>query len=288
MNLANFNELSHDKAVKLLSACCASEHWVTQMLHARPYENELAMITAADTIWYQHCNESDWRQAFQGHPKIGDVKSLAEKFADTRQMAMGEQAAATVADENILHQLAIANDNYLQKNGFIFIVCATGKSAAGMLHLLQSRLHNTREDEVLHAMGEQQKITILRIKKIIPEGDWQNLPISQLTTHVLDTSLGMPAENMLIQLSRMNDKRWQSIAQGLTNKDGRVGDLLPPVHILHEGTYKLSFDTRAYYDHLPLKTFYPAVEIQFTIADASHYHVPLLINPFGFTTYRGS
>ncbi|HPA23420.1 MAG TPA: 2-oxo-4-hydroxy-4-carboxy-5-ureidoimidazoline decarboxylase [Ferruginibacter sp.] len=288
MNLANFNELSHDEAVKLLSACCASEHWVSQMVNDRPFANELAMITAADEIWYHRCNETDWLQSFEGHPKIGDAKSLAEKFANTRQMAIGEQAGAILADENMLQQLAAANEKYLQKNGFIFIVCATGKSAGEMLHLLQARLQNTKVDEISQAMGEQQKITILRIKKHIHDAQWQQIPISQLTTHVLDTSFGKPAHNMLVKLYSMNGKAWQSIAQGLTNIDGRVADLLPPVHILKGGCYKLVFDTSGYYDGLQIKTFYPEVEIRFTISDASHYHVPLLINPFGYTTYRGS
>ena len=81
---------------------------------------------------------------------------------------------------------------------------------------------------------------------------------------------------------------WQTIAQGVTNKDGRIPDLLPPNRNLAIGNYKMVFETVNYFESIAVKGFYPEVEIQFTVFDDSHYHVPLLINPFGYSTYRGS
>ena len=216
------------------------------------------------------------------HPKIGDVKSITKKFAGK------EQASVTTASAITIKALVNANKDYELKNGFIFIVCATGKSATEMLQLLENRLSNTIGEELHIAMGEQMKITILRLQQLISSGNWSDLKSSQLTTHVLDTSIGKPGKNISICLQMPVNGRWQSIAQGITNADGRIGDLLPSQKILSAGDYKLIFDIKNYFASQKLKSFYPEVEIQFTITDDSHYHVPLLINPFGFSTYRGS
>ncbi len=81
---------------------------------------------------------------------------------------------------------------------------------------------------------------------------------------------------------------WKTLAQGVTNADGRISDLLPSEKTIPAGNYKMVFNTGAYFEKNNIKTFYPVVEIMFTVTDESHYHVPLLINPFGYSTYRGS
>lgn len=109
--------------------------------------------------------------------------------------------------------------------------------------------------------------------------------MSQLTTHILDTSRGLPAKGVLITLYSHEN---ELIAKGITNDDGRISDLLQKDQLLPKGLYKMIFETGAYFSGLNLKTFYPRVQIEFEITDNSHYHVPLLINPFGYSTYRGS
>ena len=112
--------------------------------------------------------------------------------------------------------------------------------------------------------------------------------MSQVTTHVLDTSAGKPGNDINVSLMSKINNEWQTIAQGVTNADGRVSDLLSSGKTLSPGDYKIQFQTGAYYARKNMKTFYPAVEITFTISDDSHYHVPILISPFGYSTYRGS
>lgn len=112
--------------------------------------------------------------------------------------------------------------------------------------------------------------------------------MSQITTHVLDTSLGKPAEGIEICLQQQNGTEWKTIASGFTNSDGRIGDLLPTDKLLSPGIYRMFFETGEYYERLNIKTFYPEVTIVFETFDTEHYHVPLLLNPFGFSTYRGS
>ena len=252
-----------------------------------PFANEETLIESATEAWYG-CKEADWQEAFTHHPKIGDTKSLAEKFASTAALAGNEQAGVNEASLAVIQELALANAEYEKKFGFIFIICATGKSATEMLALLKDRLKNTKEEELDIAMGEQAKITALRLKKILKGGDWSKIKISQLTTHVLDTSVGRPGKNITVRLKKNDNGNWKIFAQGITNEDGRIADLFPSGKLLSPGNYKMVFETGDYYDAQKIKSFYPETEIQFTVTDAAHYHVPLLINPFGYSTYRGS
>lgn len=113
-----------------------------------------------------YLSDEDWLQAFDAHPKIGDVTSLKKKYANTHSLASGEQSATAAADESVLQRLKNGNDAYADKFGFIFIVCATGKSADEMLALLEARLPNTRAQEIENAAREQAKITHIRLDKL--------------------------------------------------------------------------------------------------------------------------
>ncbi len=288
MTIQDFNEKSTEQAEQDLFQCCGSKKWTKEMMQHFPFKSEKHLVAYATNIWYAACNEKDWRESFTQHPKIGDVKSLTKKFASTSHLAGKEQEGLAAASVEAIQQLAKANKDYEEKNGFIFIVCATGKSAEEMLRLLQDRLNNTTEEEVRIAMGEQAKITIIRFKKLMPEADWSAFGGSQLTSHVLDTSLGRPGKGLTIKMQEFKNDEWQTVSQGVTNADGRLADLLAPGRRLEHENYKMIFDTGAYFQQNNVEGFYPEVEIQFTVMDNKHYHVPLLINPFGFSTYRGS
>lgn len=112
--------------------------------------------------------------------------------------------------------------------------------------------------------------------------------MSQLTTHVLDTSKGRPAEGVSVFLYQQHNNAWTEITIGTTNKDGRIPNLLRSDVVLEPGAYKLLFETKEYFDQQGVHSFYPFIEIVFIITGPEHYHVPLLLNPFGYSTYRGS
>ena len=166
MTLSSFNNLDKEAAAKQLFSCCGSGKWVSLMMNAFPFESEKELINKATTIWYHECDREDWLESFTHHPQIGDKKSLSEKFAGK------EQESVMSASEEIIEGLAKANIEYKRKFGFIFIVCATGKSAAEMLRLLNDRLSNDRNEELKIAMGEQHKITLLRFKKLIDNANF--------------------------------------------------------------------------------------------------------------------
>ncbi len=117
--------------------------------------------------------------------------------------------------------------------------------------------------------------------------------MSQLTTHILDTTKGKPAAGVTIVLFQQDPSDpvtlgWRQIVIGTTNEDGRIPDLLEKEALLGPGIYKMRFETKDYFEKQGMQTFYPYVEISFIITDNEHYHVPLLVNPFGYSTYRGS
>lgn len=288
ITLNQLNSLSEEEAFKQLEQCCVSTKWTSRMVESRPFKSEQELINTAASIWYSKCDIEDFKEAFTGHPKIGNVESLKAKFAHTATWAGNEQAKVEEASIETIEALAKANTLYEEKFGYIFIVSASGKTAEEMLAIINSRLNNKPEDEIFVAMNEQHKITVIRLAKLIDTlSEKVNLG-SHITTHALDTSKGIPAKRMPITLKAFRDEAWKPVSVGITNNDGRIVDVLPAGKILAPGIYTMQFHTSNYYKNNNTKGFYPEVSIQFEVTDSTHYHIPLLINPFGYSTYRGS
>lgn len=166
MTLHEFNTLPKDRLREELMRCCGSTAWVNRMLPFIPADDMVELLEDAEEQWWL-CSEADWKEAFAHHPRIGDMASLTKKFAGTAQWAAGEQSGVTRADEEIIRALAEGNQAYEKKFGYIFIVCATGKSAAEMLALLTARLKNDAPEEIRIAAEEQSRITQIRIEKLL-------------------------------------------------------------------------------------------------------------------------
>ncbi|MDO8757525.1 MAG: 2-oxo-4-hydroxy-4-carboxy-5-ureidoimidazoline decarboxylase [Elusimicrobiota bacterium] len=166
MTLAEFNALPKEPAQAELLRCCGCARWVAAVAAARPFADKAALLAASDAAWAATA-ERDWLEAFSHHPRIGGKDALRAKFAATQSWATGEQAGAAAASEAVLDELAAGNAAYENRFGHIFIVCATGKSAAEMLDLLKSRLGNEPGAELRLAAGEQNKITKIRLEKLL-------------------------------------------------------------------------------------------------------------------------
>ncbi len=136
------------------------------MADRRPFRSRDDLMTAADTIW-QALETSAWKDAFGHHPRIGDLEALKEKSASTAQWAEDEQSGAQTASDEIMMKLAAGNKEYEEKFGYIFIVCATGKSAHEMHSILEQRLQNDPEHELTITAEEQRKITRIRLEKLL-------------------------------------------------------------------------------------------------------------------------
>jgi 2-oxo-4-hydroxy-4-carboxy-5-ureidoimidazoline decarboxylase len=168
MNIEQLNNLAVEQATHSFMQCCTSSKWVKSMVERRPFTDIDALIKYADIAW-QGLAEADYLEAFEGHPKIGDVNSLRAKYANTKELAGNEQGLVKEANEEVLSVLAQGNTDYENKFGFIFIICATGKSAKEMSDFLQARLSNTKSQELVNAAEEQRKIFQIRINKALAD-----------------------------------------------------------------------------------------------------------------------
>lgn len=152
------------EARRFLLTCCGSSAWVERMLARRPFGSEERLLTTARDEWLV-LGPDDWREAFRHHPAIGDRTALAARFPTTAHLSEGEQRGVETAAAETLAALADANRAYLDRFGYIFIVCASGKSADEMLTLLSERLQNPPDVELRVAAEEQAKITALRLRR---------------------------------------------------------------------------------------------------------------------------
>ena len=165
MNFTDFQILRIEDAEQALLRCCGSQNWANKMAQSRPFGSLAARHNVAIQIW-EDLKVQDWLEAFEHHPRIGDHQALGARVASTRNWSANEQAGVEVAEEDILDRLASGNDKYSQRFGYVFLVCATGKSALEMLNLLEARINNSPEEELQIAQQEQQKIMLIRLDKM--------------------------------------------------------------------------------------------------------------------------
>ena len=165
MNLEELNQGDSEQACIELLKCCGSSQWTEKMLADRPYNSVSHLLELAGQIW-SDLGEVDYLEAFAAHPKIGASKP-PDNAKNTESWTGKEQAGMMSADEQTKLKLKTENQKYAEKFGYIFIVCATGKSASEMLEMLRIRLENSPETELEIAAGEQMKITNLRLNKML-------------------------------------------------------------------------------------------------------------------------
>lgn len=167
MDLETLQALPPDEAFEEFLKCCGSTGWARGMVSLRQYAAAVeGLVHLSNTLWWV-LDQSDWLEAFRSHPKIGEKTSAAEVSTQSKQWSGQEQSGVQTADQDTIDTLAQLNREYEQKFGFIFIVCATGKSADEMLAILRERLPNDFETELSIAAAEQAKITELRLKKLV-------------------------------------------------------------------------------------------------------------------------
>ena len=161
MTLAEFNVLPRYRAEEELLKCCGSKAWARTMARRRPFASLERLSKAAGEIWWL-LDPADWLEAFAAHPKIGERRPLAAAGWSAQ-----EQSGMSRATPAVTTELSEGNQEYLAKFGYIFIVCATGKSGDEMLQILRARLANSPDQEIRMAAEEQNKITLLRLGKLL-------------------------------------------------------------------------------------------------------------------------
>jgi OHCU decarboxylase len=164
--LSSLNSLSPSEAQRELLKCCGSKQWAQRMVEARPFNSVDELTRKADRIWWA-LETSDWLEAFRSHPRIGEKKAAATISAESQKWSEAEQAGVQESTRETIESLQRLNDDYEEKFGYIYIVCATGKSSEEMLAILSGRLGNDPDKELRVAAAEQVKITELRLTKLI-------------------------------------------------------------------------------------------------------------------------
>lgn len=164
--IGKLNKLSAEEARSSLLACCGSVRWAESVAELRPMWDVGQLLIIGERVW-QELGREDWLEAFRAHPKIGERKAVADTGEAARKWSEDEQARAAEASRETLDALAEANREYEEKFGFIFIVCARGRTAGQMLGLLRERMGNDVETELRVAASEQWRITALRLRKFL-------------------------------------------------------------------------------------------------------------------------
>jgi 2-oxo-4-hydroxy-4-carboxy-5-ureidoimidazoline decarboxylase len=162
--LARWNRLPAEEAEQEILPCCGSVAWARELAARRPLPDESSLISASDTIWRQ-LHEREWMEAFAKHPRIGERKAPPAASAQSASWSVQEQQGVAAAAQTLQRELAEANREYERRFGRVFIVCATGRTAAEILDILRHRLHNDDATELHEAAEEQGKITTIRLKK---------------------------------------------------------------------------------------------------------------------------
>lgn len=321
-------------------ACCGSTKFAKEMAKASPFSSLHDAVTAARDIWFNNVDVTGWLQAFSAHPQIGNPPS-SSSHSTFAQWSKGEQSTAlATATSSSLQELSQWNTKYREKFGFIFLICASGKSTDEILAELKKRYPNRPIVEFEIAAKEEMKVTELRLEKLfstkenVPSTGSKNLTVAAkkvedrvtiigghlsassaisavktsetptrirppITTHVLDVSQGSPGAGIEVCLEMWKGRQprpvfgesdiggWVFQGSSTTNSDGRSGQLLSIVDAVNPGIYRISFNTGKYCPG----GFFPYVSIVFEIRESQkleHFHVPLLLSPFSFSTYRGS
>jgi len=165
LDISELNALPAAAAADLFISCCGSSRWVKEMVDRRPFGSIEEVLMAADQAWAS-TRESDWREAFAHHPRIGEKSSVATQSALASTWSAGEQAGMSASTSVMRTELAKINDEYEERFGHVYIVCATSKSADELLAVAKERMTNDPETELKAAAEEQRKITRLRLRKL--------------------------------------------------------------------------------------------------------------------------
>ncbi|XP_020575160.1 uric acid degradation bifunctional protein TTL isoform X3 [Phalaenopsis equestris] len=298
-------------AEKDFLSCSGSTKLAREMAAAAPFADLDHAIQYARDIWFNKVDVKGWLESFAAHPEIGSTSKPISQWSKEEQ-----STAIATADGSTMQELFEWNARYKEKFGFVFLICASGRSSPEILNELKRRFINRPIVELEIAAEEEMKIIELRLKKLFDSklrtSSLQTAQVSAskhegqthrtrppITTHVLDVARGSPASGLEVRLEiwkgdqnspsfgEADSRSWMLYGSSITNSDGRSGHLMPITDDIEAGFYRISFNTGNYNP----SGFFPYVSIVFEIRESQkseHFHVPLLLSPFSFSTYRGS
>lgn len=292
IELDHLNGLSRGDFVTALDGIVERAPWVLEAAHARaPFADLSALLAALDGA-IRAASPERRLALFQGHP---DLAGKAARAGDLTRESTAEQASAgldRLSDEEFatFHRL---NDAYRARFGFPFLVCVRRHGKESILRQFERRLAQDRVAEETTAVGEIVRIVALRLDALVAAPERLKVH-GRLSTHVLDTQAGRPAQGIRLGLYELDGAdRARLVAEAVTNADGRTDQPLIAGRPVPIARYELRFVVSTYFQGrgAPLADppFLDTVPIRFAVAEPEgHYHVPLLVTPWSYTTYRGS
>jgi len=265
MDLGDFNDATALDAATTVRGWADVPDWVDALVAARPFGSVAALIDRA------RADAADWGgpeldAALAHHPRIGERATDASSAR--------EQSSMRTADDDDAARIASGNAAYEERFGRVFLVRAAGRTPSELLAELTRRLSNEPSRETDEAARALADIAVHRIRA--------TFGIAHLTTHVLDATTGTPAVGIGLTL---RGPAGEVVATGTTDADGRAA--LGP-DVLARDDHELRFATGSWFADAGVPTFHPSVTVAFTVAGTDHLHVPLLLSPFAYSTYRGS
>jgi len=270
--------ITADELKPVLPDALAVARWVDEVLAGAPYGDVDALVAHARAV-ATPLSEDELNEALAQHPRIGEQGD---------RMSQAEQSAPDADDAELAVRIAEGNREYEQKFGRVFLIRAAGRTRAEILIELRRRLALDHETELQTAIEQLRQIMELRLRTLfsgvgLPEASGR----SQITTHVLDTARGRPAARVPVRLDAFSEGEWHELGKGITDEDGRVDQLGPSQ--VPGGRYRVVFDTAAYFATQDLISFFPEIAVDFEVWSVDeHFHIPLLLSPFSYSTYRGS
>ncbi|MFC8731806.1 2-oxo-4-hydroxy-4-carboxy-5-ureidoimidazoline decarboxylase [Luteimicrobium sp. NPDC057192] len=274
--------LTADDLRDALPPVLAVRRWADDVLAGAPYASVDALVEAA-TVAAAPLTEAEVDEALAAHPRIGERPTATHGEAEAR-FSQAEQASSDADDAELAARLAAGNRAYEQRFGRVFLIRAARRTRAEVLAELERRLDLDDDAELATVAAQLREIMALRLRATFAP--------SLVTTHVLDTASGRPAPGVPVRLEALADGGPREVGSGVTDDDGRVRTLGPAT--LAPGPYRLTFDTAEYLAESADEdggagAFFPEVAVTFVVGpDDAHLHVPLLLSPFGYSTYRGS
>jgi hydroxyisourate hydrolase len=291
-DINSINQLTSEQLHKSLSTICTNQKWVHQVVAVAPYQS-IEHFHEQVLIAYHALTIDDWKKIISGTDElISTDKQLLDAWSTQ------EQQVLLKSPDNDRAELLRLTTLYTEKFGFRYVICAIYRSAAQIIQNLLSRMHNNIDHELHIAAGERLKIIQSRINRWIAH---LNPPLKTITlsTHILNTMSGEPAANMKVTLQQnigygknnpLGEHRWITIHCDTTNSNGRYTEfpsLTCSSTSCGMNNYRLIFDVHSYFT---VATLFPTVTIEWEslVDNKTHLHIPLLISPFAYSTYRGS
>jgi 2-oxo-4-hydroxy-4-carboxy-5-ureidoimidazoline decarboxylase len=291
VTLDQLNQASKPEFVRALGEVYENSPWVPERAYAaRPFAS-LTALSSAMAAAVAAASDNEKLELIRSHPDLAGRAALADDLTDSSRAEQGALGLNHLSEAEYL-RFDKLNETYTKKFGFPFVICVRRQTRDALMAAFEQRVKNDRAEEIPTALREIDMIARLRLAQFVKGGAVDGIN-GRLSTHVLDTQAGKPAHGVRIELFEVGASATSLLAEAETNADGRTDEPLLSGGPLRIGNYELRFHIGEYFAkrnaNLPQPAFLDVVPIRFAIAEPEgHYHVPLLVTPWSYSTYRGS